>query len=343
MPFVSRTASKSSRSSPAARRAVLTYAIAICALALVATGCWSTNAAPGTTTTAGHPASNTSGWVVHVYGSAAISVPPNWVVENNSTCLTMGRSGTLLLGPTPPGPICSEAIANQTSVNIVPLSPNALRYAPCIRARIKSNGMTVYIEPCSTSDASGEIIWLIPALNVEVCAIDGSAAFNGTSTDTVVGRVLHSIRRATPSEIATRSPLNQHLTLSRTRVKAGTPIDGVVILINTTATPIFVNTCAAAGWLDVGLDGIDVAFAPAHIAIGCSPSVLLPPGATRIPVTISTSFQGCAEVSATWPLPKCVPQGIPPLPPGTYHTKVTTVGLPTDTSPANVITVTLVR
>jgi len=128
-------------------------------------------------------------------------------------------------------------------------------------------------------------------------------------------------------------------------VKAGTSIKGWMSFTNTTTEDITVETCAAAGWLDVGLTGHGIVFTPAHIQIACQPTVQLRPGTTKFPVTASTSYLRCtppgASVSAAEVLPTCLPTGPPPLPVGTYRTAVVTAGLPSEMSGPNVLAVTL--
>jgi hypothetical protein len=188
--------------------------------------------------------------------------------------------------------------------------------------------------------------WSIPALGVQVVATASDVNYTGVRTDTVVGKVLHSIRRATPVETATRRPLNLRITLDHTTVKAGTSIKGEATFTNTTSEAITVETCAADGWLDVGLTGHGIVFAPADIQIACLPTVQIPPGTTNYPVTVSTSYAGCTPPGVSisrQTIPDCLPSEPPPLPVGTYRTEVVTTGLPTDISGPNVINVTLTR
>jgi hypothetical protein len=51
-------------------------------------------------------------------------------------------------------------------------------------------------------------------------------------------------------------PVKVRVILAQNRAVAGHPIKGTVVLINTTARHITVDTCAANGWLAVGLHGV---------------------------------------------------------------------------------------
>jgi hypothetical protein len=205
------------------------------------------------------------------------------------------------------------------------------------------NGLHVQVGPCSSSDLNGQTTWTVPALGVEIVATDRGTV-TGAGPTTVVGRILHTLRRATPTEIATRSPLVLRIALERTRVHAGTSIPGTATFENTTSMDIVVGTCAKDGWLDVGLVGNGITFDPAHIQIACAASVHLAPGTSRFPVTVSTTYGGCSPPGTSNSMfPSCIPTGVPPLPPETYRTSIVTVGLPSDMSRPNVLAVTLLR
>jgi hypothetical protein len=183
---------------------------------------------------------------------------------------------------------------------------------------------------------------VIPSLNVLLVASSSGGSVPETGATSVVGKVLHSVHRATTAEIAIRSPLVTHLALARTKVRAGTSIKGTVTFTNTTSEEIEVELCAADGWLNVGLAGKGIAFEPGHLLPACAPSVVLGPGRSTFPVTVLTTYLGCSNSEPpTTAFPMCVNSVPPPLPIGTYRTVVVTEGLPGDTLPANVITVHL--
>ena len=135
------------------------------------------------------------------------------------------------------------------------------------------------------------------------------------------------------SGVSPSHPVKVRVTLAQDRVVAGQSIKGTVVFTNTTARHITVDTCAANGWLAVGLTGRVDSYPFAHTLIGCAPTVRLAPGVNRFPVTIITTSAGCTQPqpaggsSPTPSLPTCTVSGPPPLPAGSYSTKVDVVGL----------------
>lgn len=332
----------------ASRRVVL---VVVAGASLVLAGCSSSDAPGQPTSASSLTAQLPNGWRTQVYGKAALSVPANWTVALDAACPPNAASGTLYLGR-PPNPTfsCPATHVSHATVTVTSLGMPGLGNPPgtagCSPQTV--NQLRVFVGPCDRSgNPGGTTTWTIPALGVQVVATTSDLTYTGVRTDSVVGRELHTIRRASPTEVATRSPLNLRLTLAHTTVKAGTSIKGSVSFTNTTTEDITVDMCAAAGWLDVGLTGHGIVFAPAHILIACQPTVQLRPGTTQVPVTASTSYLRCtppgASVSAAEVLPTCLPTGPPPLPVGTYRTAVVTAGLPADASGPNVLAVTLTR
>jgi hypothetical protein len=144
--------------------------------------------------------------------------------------------------------------------------------------------------------------------------------------------------------------LQGRVLLDQARAVAGEPIKGTVLLTNTTKLPVTVEACAANGWLEVGLQGHGIAFGASSLLMNCKPSVRIWPGVNRFPVTILTTYRSCVPPGSqsAAPTATCVPIGktrsqtgalsedyaLPPLPPGTYHTKVILVGLPPASVPA---------
>jgi hypothetical protein len=128
-------------------------------------------------------------------------------------------------------------------------------------------------------------------------------------------------------------PIEVKVDLSHHRVVAGHSIKGTVVLTNTTKKPITVNTCAANGWLNVGLKGPAYTDLPINALIACAPTVRLAPGINRFPVSVITTYSGCVEPqpsgpsTATKSTPICTVDGPPPLPAGSYSTEVAIVGL----------------
>jgi hypothetical protein len=208
-----------------------------------------------------------------------------------------------------------------------------VNYGSCSNFRV--NGLQTYVADCDTRAPEGATNWAVPALGLDVSA--------GPNSSALVALVLHTIRRATPRDITVSTPLSLSLILQHTRVAAGMPIKGTVIFTNRTGSPITVETCAADAWLEVGLTNRHIPYYPASPLIACPPMVQLVPGVTRVPITVVTTYQACTQSSSsstTPEVPSCA-GGPPPLPAGTYHTKVITTGLPPDMATPNVVRVTL--
>jgi hypothetical protein len=309
-------------------------------------GCGTTTVPPSSPTTT--PSVRTpAGWVVHVYQHTAIAVPRTWMVVNEPLCPPRARVGLLTLGIYS-GPLVAQCPAADTSANLpsVTVAPliaatsDGQRPASAVeRAAMTLNHLRVTVGPCRAYDT----VWTIPALDVELQGSGGGGVGDQKSgASTLVNQVLHSVHQATPAEIATSSPLAVHLSIAHRRVAAGVPIKAMVTFSNTTGEDILVDQCAVNGWPDVGLTGIGITFAPVRTEIGCAPTVLLHPGATSFPETISTSYEQCSEPGIPAPgSVTCLGTGPPPLPAGAYRTDVITAGLPDDTAPANVLTVHL--
>jgi hypothetical protein len=142
------------------------------------------------------------------------------------------------------------------------------------------------------------------------------------------------------------APIKIRVVLSRTRVVTGTSIGAVAIITNATGSEITLNgVCPHVGqWLAVGLTNANVQFLPLFTLPRCEPGQQFPPGISRYPITIGTTYQGCSELKtgATPQSPQCTAAGPPPLPPGSYVTKVGGFGLPSGTELPPPITVTLV-
>jgi hypothetical protein len=144
-------------------------------------------------------------------------------------------------------------------------------------------------------------------------------------------------------------PIRAHIALSTPRVVAGHPIKGTVVLTNTTHKEITVNTCATNGWLAVGLSGPVNSYPFGSFEVGCAPSIRLAPGTNRFPVTVITTYAGCAQPrpggSPGTALPFCTESNghvsSPPLPAGRYSTKLHVVGLTGLTQTPNQVVVTL--
>lgn len=118
------------------------------------------------------------------------------------------------------------------------------------------------------------------------------------------------------------------ITLDRTSVVRGTPIRGWAYLRNTTHKTVLVESCASDGWLFVGLSDSRIHYSAVVSSVACAPSVKLPPGVTRLPVVVSTRYQGCVMKKDQRGDPVCVVLGPPALPAGHYTTTLEVIGLP---------------
>lgn len=156
-------------------------------------------------------------------------------------------------------------------------------------------------------------------------------------------------KEANPNPTALQSastsyPISIQLILDRNKVAVGTPIRGHAVLTNRGSTAVTVEQCAIDGWLFTGLANLHIPFDPAVSAVACRPSVKLLPGKNRFPIRILTTYQSCLQTGgqSVVHVPLCADgNSLPPLPPGTYGTKVVTFGLPPGTATPRSIKVTL--
>ena len=175
--------------------------------------------------------------------------------------------------------------------------------------------------------------WSHRVMVVAVAAVILAVFFVPLPHVSLFKRLVAPAKVSTPTSTTVLAPVEIQLLLDRTQVTAGTPIRGEAMLTNTTGRTITVETCAADGWLSVGLTNHEASSIPLSPAIACAPTVRLSPGLSRFPITISSDFQSCTQTSsqATPQLPVCTSQGEPPLPAGQYLTKIVIAGLPTGT------------
>lgn len=297
-----------------------------------------TTASPSPTTAPRATASLPRGWRTYIYGAAAISVPNSWVARHDNNCPDTLAAGTLELGVPRVLINCTLIVGSPPTVTVSALTAGISYASPCLSS-LEVNGLTAYGADCAASPAVGpstSTTWTVPSLDIEV---SGSG---DTASQSLVNLILHTLRRATPQEITDSQPLGLDITLDHTRVVAGTPIKGTAIFTNRTTSPITVETCAADGWLDVGLENRAISYQPANPAIACAPTVTLAPGVTRIPFPVLTTYEGCSQSPpAGTEYPPCIASDLPPLPAGTYRTTVITAGLPAGTPAPGQIAVTL--
>jgi hypothetical protein len=136
------------------------------------------------------------------------------------------------------------------------------------------------------------------------------------------------------------SPISIKIDLNHRSAKAGTPINGQAIITNQSNMPVTVEQCAVDGWLLVGLANKRIQFDPAMPLVACAPTIKLLPGKNRFPIKVMTTYQECLQPggqSVTYVPPCTNGNQLPPLPRGTYQTKVVMYGLPAGTAaPASV-------
>jgi hypothetical protein len=141
-----------------------------------------------------HPASVPRGWKTYTYGKAIISVPSDWAVERNHACPVRSAPGTLNLGtPKRPSECPAPEYLDANTVRLSPLLPSdLLESCPTISV----NGLRVHVGPCGSSDPGGLVYYVIPSLGVQAVGTGtNNENVTGPGTGTVVGRVLHTLRR----------------------------------------------------------------------------------------------------------------------------------------------------
>jgi len=152
-----------------------------------------------TTSSGGTPPSSTvavpSGWKTYAYGKAKISVPSNWAAVSDYTCPDTVSPGVLYLGPSKnPGDSC-PAYPRIDTVTVTPLQPLPAGASYPSLCSLKMNGLVVFVEPCTSSNPGGIVIYSIPSLGVRAEGTGTSSEnVTGSGTGTVVGRVLHTLR-----------------------------------------------------------------------------------------------------------------------------------------------------
>jgi hypothetical protein len=141
------------------------------------------------------------------------------------------------------------------------------------------------------------------------------------------------------------APIKVRVALRHSRVVAGQPIKGTVILTNTTSRTFTVESCAQNGWLQIGLKGRGYTYRAISTLIACPSSIRLVPGANRFPVTVLTTYESCLQPGgeSVTSLPACTSTGPPPLAAGRYSTTVYIMGLPQMTGAPRPMSVTLLR
>ncbi len=135
------------------------------------------------------------------------------------------------------------------------------------------------------------------------------------------------------------------ITLDHTTVAAnGQPISGLVVVDNETGQNILAPDGTCDGWIEVGLANARIPFEAAGSSVAC-PALVIPKGISRYALTVQTSYESCAEPGGTVTdsTPSCIGANhdvSPPLPPGSYSTKIE--GVPSPIRTPSPVQVTLV-
>jgi hypothetical protein len=158
-----------------------------------------------------------------------------------------------------------------------------------------------------------------------------------------------SLQPTSPSISAAPGKAIVTISLDRTTVPAGTPIQGVATVDNRTGAPIAIPGGTCNGWLFVGISNARIFYSEFNGDVGCA-AFNVPVAVSRYPITIGTTYQTCTQTpaQATYTMPACLTHGgrvsIPPLPTGSYHSTVLiTIGRGlAPITVANTVTVTLI-
>lgn len=127
------------------------------------------------------------------------------------------------------------------------------------------------------------------------------------------------------------------LSIDKNREVAGTAIRGLLVVVNRTGHSITVRSCPADGTFEVGLGDEQIPFEPVNGAVACT--TVLRRGVTRIPVELSTLYEGCGVTGQ----PRCRKgrEPVPPLPAGQYLTSVDLAGMPRAVEPTPLVVTVL--
>jgi hypothetical protein len=132
-----------------------------------------------------------SGWKTYVFDKAEVSVPRNWTLVSTTGCITRAAPGVLALG-------APRSLANCPSgVNSIVVSslPSGDAQALSLCPPITVNGYSVHVLPCKNDSHKGIVQYLVPALGIEAVGTGASGEdVAGTGTNSIVGRVLHTLR-----------------------------------------------------------------------------------------------------------------------------------------------------
>ena len=224
---------------------------------------------------------DTSRWKTYIYEQAAISVPANWKVVTDYVCPAPYGPGTLFLGPSrEPGVVCQNYALALNSVTLTPVPEGISDPEVTTCSPSSVHGLTVYVGPCGSSNAAGLTWWMIPELGIEAQASESGGSWVGHGSSTVVGRVLHTLRRATSQEVIDSSPVTWP-TNTYGKAAISVPVGGLYGAARTA-----LNT-SAAGTLELGLP---------QVYSTCTALVAPTAGVTVSTPTPDTTYLSCPRL-----------------------------------------------
>ena len=140
-------------------------------------------------------ASVPAGWRTDTYGNVKISIPKGWAEQLGQGCPVPGAVGTLNLGDLKR----SNSCPNPTNVNMVTLMKlpsNVFNGFGRTCPPRSLNGLRIYVGPCTSSNPAGLVYYVVPSLGIEAVG-QGTSDENvtGPGSGTVVGRILHTLRK----------------------------------------------------------------------------------------------------------------------------------------------------
>jgi len=162
-------------------------------------------------------------------------------------------------------------------------------------------------------------------------AVPSQTAASGQSALQPLAGTVTTVANQSLGLLPASPQLSTRIVLSRTRVVAGSPIKGFVVVTNRgkplklwdQSGPV---KCRPDYAVVLTNDRIppDVMFL---FDCGGRP-LLIPSGVTRLPATVITTYDGCGMYAATKSQPKCLPGlRVPPLPAGSYRATLVGQGL----------------
>jgi len=154
----------------------------------------------------------------------------------------------------------------------------------------------------------------------------------------LVGAILAGCTAAQPSATHSGNPklgllpsnpqIETRIELASTRVAAGSTIHGTLVITSHALSPINLTKICRPQY-GVGLTNAKIQ--PQGVAFfdSCVEApFVIPPGITRLAITVPTTYQECAQTNQTPSLPRCAKKGMPPLPTGRYKAVLVGDGLP---------------